>query len=82
MSATPTTEHETLTCLDGPANCAGPVEYVTTPDRRDGRAFPRCEFHFERRLDQAERNLELTSDVAPSWFDPSYAGERWDEDDA
>ena len=20
------------------------------------------------------------SDVAPSWFDPTYAGERWDED--
>lgn len=79
MSAT-TTEHEPLTCLDGPADCAGPVEYRTTPDRRDGKSFPRCEAHFERRLSSTERNLELMSDTPPAWFDPTYAGERWSED--
>jgi hypothetical protein len=65
-------------CLDGPRDCAGPVEYRMTPDRHD-RAFPRCEAHFEKRLAQAERNLELMSPTPARWFDPSYAGESWDE---
>lgn len=69
-----------LSCLDGPDGCAGPVEMRTTPDRRDGAGFPRCEAHFEKRLASSERNLELMSDVPPAWFDESYAGERWDED--
>lgn len=72
---------EPLECLDGPKGCAGPVEFRTTPDRDDFRAFPRCEAHFEKRLKEAERTLELLSDVPPRWFDPAYAGERWDEDD-
>lgn len=71
---------EQLTCLDGPKGCAGPVEYVTTPDRSDGKAFPRCEAHFERRLISAYQTLELLSPIPPPWFDPAYAGERWDED--
>jgi hypothetical protein len=54
-----------LSCIDGPDGCAGPVEWRTTPDRRDGRAFTRCDAHFELRLGEVERNLELTSDVAP-----------------
>jgi hypothetical protein len=69
-----------LDCIDGPGDCAGPVEYRTTPDRQDGKPFPRCEHHFNQRLTSAERNLELLSDVPPAWFDGSYAGERWDED--
>lgn len=55
------------------------VEYRTTPDRKDMRAFPRCESCFTRRLEQSERNLELQSDVPPGWFDPADAGESWDE---
>ena len=50
-----------LKCLDGPADCAGPVEYRTTPDRTDGKAFPRCEHHFDLRMGSVERNLELQS---------------------
>ena len=69
-----------LRCLDGPHDCAGPVEYRTTPDRNDGKAFPRCARHFERRLESAEHTLELLSDVPPAWFDPMAAGERWLED--
>ena len=71
---------EPLTCLDGPAGCAGPVEHRTTPDRKDLKSFPRCEAHFEARLATVERNLELMSPVPPAWFDEGYAGERWDED--
>lgn len=70
-----------LECLDGPEGCAGEVEYRTTPDRSDFRGFPRCETHFERRLEQAEHNLELLSSTPPSWFDPMDAGEAWGEDD-
>lgn len=70
-----------LICLDSPGGgCAGPVEWRTTPDRSDGKHFPRCEAHHEARLAKAEENLELLSPTPPAWFDPSYAGERWDED--
>lgn len=69
-----------LTCLDGPDDCAGPVELRTTPDRRDGKHFPRCETHAEQRFAESERSLELMSDVPAAWFDPSYAGESWDEE--
>lgn len=74
-----TVDHE-LDCIDGPGGCDGKVLYRTTPDRADGRSYPRCAAHFERRLASAERNLELMSDVPPRWFDPGYAGERWEDD--
>jgi predicted transcriptional regulator of viral defense system len=67
-------------CLEGPEGCSGTVEYRTTPDRSDFKAFPRCERHFEKRLESAERTQELLSATPPSWFDPTFAGERWDED--
>lgn len=69
-----------IQCLDGPAGCSGAVEYRLSPDRDDMKSFPRCEAHWTIRLGQAQRNLKLMSDVPPSWFDPAYAGERWDED--
>ena len=71
-----------LTCINegGKTPCRGPVEYRTTPDRTDGKSFLRCEAHFEERLADSERILELTSATPPSWFDPTYAGERWEED--
>lgn len=69
-----------LSCLDGPVDCAGPVELRSTPDRSDLRSFPRCEHHFEQRLASAERTLELLSPCPAPWFDEGYAGERWDED--
>lgn len=67
-------------CLEeGPA-CAGEVEFHLNPDRDDLKAFPRCEFHQARRLEMANETREFRSDVSPAWFDPAYAGERWDED--
>lgn len=63
-------------------DCAGPVEYRGAPP--DGmKSYRRCEFHNDRRWEQYE-NSELEryahSDVAPPGFDPSYAGERWEDD--
>ena len=68
-------------CLQEGPDCQGPVEYHINPDRDDFKAFPRCEFHQRKRLDQAEKNRGWMSDVPPAWFDPTYAGERWSEDD-
>jgi len=56
------------------------VEFRTTPDRTDGKAFPRCEECFERRLAKSQSILELTSPSRPAWFDEADAGEHWDED--
>ena len=67
-----------LRCLD--CGTGEGVEYRTTPDRSDGRAFPRCDPCFMKRLAEADRILPLLSDTPPGWFDETYAGERWDED--
>lgn len=60
--------------------CRGNVEHFS-PDGR-GSAPLRCEFHIEQRAKSYENSIEryAHSDVAPDWFDPSAAGERWDED--
>lgn len=42
--------------------------------------FGRCPACVERIHEAGERAAEYRSDVAPSWFDPDYAGERWDSD--
>lgn len=66
-----------IECLDGPDGCSGPVEFRSM----DGyKAWPRCEKHFDERLKKQEHINELTSDTPASWFDESYAGERWDDD--
>lgn len=68
-----------MECLDLSNECRGDVTMWTT----DGlKYWPRCEFHGERRLARYENSIEryANSDVAPSWFDPTDAGERWDDD--
>lgn len=77
MSEVTTTE---VRCLQYGPDCMGPVEYRLSPDRDDFKAFPRCDYHWEQRLEAAEKNREYMSDVPPSWFDPMDAGESWDED--
>lgn len=66
-------------CIEDPEECSGPVR-MYSPGR--GRAFPRCSFHINKRARSFEDSIEryADSDLAPSWFDPSYAGERWDDD--
>lgn len=68
----------TIVCLD--CHTDKDVEFRITPDRTDGKPFPRCTPCFERRLSESERIMELTSPIPAAWFDPSYAGESWDED--
>ena len=72
-----------LTCLDhgSRTTCAGPVEF-RTPLSGTGRAFPRCEAHWDERLDRQEQiNRDYPdSPCPPAWFDPTAAGESWEED--
>jgi hypothetical protein len=73
---------DTLTCLDDPSgnDCQGDVEYRMALTET-GRSYPRCDLHWDARLKEQERWRDYQSDTPPDWFDESYAGERWDEDD-
>ncbi len=72
-------------CLDargGRGDCAGATEYRESLSGT-GRSFARCDYHWDKRLDEQERIRRNYPDTPtpPAWFDPTYAGERWDEDD-
>lgn len=69
-------------CLEFSEACEGLVQYRLTPPGT-GKAFPRCEFHDNRRWERYESDDSVEryaySDAAPpDWFDPSYAGESWE----
>lgn len=72
-----------LECINSgdETGCKGEVEY-RPPLSGTGRSFPRCDKHWEERLDTEERLRRDYPDTStpPSWFDPSYAGESWDND--
>ena len=62
--------------------CKGPVEWCSAPS---GSSIVRCEFHNNKRWDEYQNDRSSVaryadSDCAPSWFDPAYAGEHWDDD--
>lgn len=67
-------------CIDGGEH-SGPVEY-RMPLSGTGKSFPRCESHWFARLDRQQGINERYPDspMAPSDFDPTYAGESWDGD--
>ncbi len=69
-------------CIDyDPDTCRGEVE-PWNPGYGH-RSFMRCRHHGEeriRRYEESELERCAHSDVAPSWFDPTIAGERWDDD--
>ena len=70
-----------VTCLDDHlGDCKGPVEY-RDPLSATGRSFPRCDKHWEDRV-EIQEGIDARYPVhAPADFDPMYAGERWDEED-
>jgi len=70
---------EQLECLDGPDGCDGVVEYRMALSAT-GRSFPRCNKHWDERLQKEEEIRQRYPVLAPADFDPLYAGERWDED--
>lgn len=80
-SDTTNLDEEVESCLDGPDDCSGRVEYRMALSAT-GRSFPRCDGHWGKRLGiQAGIDRRYPdSPIPPSDFDPTYAGESWDED--
>ena len=72
---------ECLEYHDGDNGCQGPVGYHWNGDPA-GKTWPRCTNHQDRRERARDNSIEkyANSDVAPAWFDPADAGERWDDD--
>lgn len=71
-----------LECLDmgNPDDeCKGKVEYRMALSAT-GVSFPRCDHHWAQRLDLQEETNRKYPVMQPSDFDPSFAGERWDDD--
>ncbi len=64
-------------CMDEGRNpCEGPVEPRMHP--HTWKLWPRCEKHFNSWLFELEGiQRRYGGDLAPSNFDPTYAGETW-----
>lgn len=76
-------DNEPIKCLDRhDEQCTGTVE-MREPLSGTGLPYPRCDAHWDKRLKKQQEINERyapTSDVPPAGFDPTYAGESWDED--
>jgi hypothetical protein len=73
---------EILECLDaqdGGYTCYGEVEY-RYPLSGTAKSFPRCDFHWDKRLEIQEGINQRYPEHEPEDFDPTYAGESWYED--
>jgi len=66
-------------CLEFGPECDGDVEYRMALSA-SGESFPRCDHHWDKRLDTEQGIRERYPEHRPSDFDESYAGERWDND--
>lgn len=64
-------------CIEHNNDCNGDVEY-RTPLSGTGKAFPRCEFHWDRRLAKQEEFNQRDADARN--VDYLDAGERYEED--
>lgn len=73
------TYKDCLDCLEGTEGCYGSVYYRMSLSP-SGRSYPRCDKHWEERLDTEERLNRDYPEFAPDWFDPANAGEHWGED--
>jgi len=69
-----------LICLNASEKCEGPVEY-RMPLSATGEPFPRCDFHWDERLDLEEQLRSRYPSQPPADWSPLDAGEAWDEDD-
>lgn len=77
------TDTEPLECLDdhGPhSGCSGTVEYRESLTGT-GLAIPRCDAHWERRLDREDEIRRRYPQHPPADWSPLDAGEAWDEND-
>ena len=56
------------------------ASYWWTAQAPDGSRVNYCEGDINICPPQQDERKIHDSDVAPAWFDPAFAGERWDED--
>lgn len=73
---------EVISCIEeNMETCKGEVEYRESLSGT-GTSIARCDYHWDKRLDkQIDHDREYPdSPTPPAWFDPSYAGETWDEE--
>jgi len=67
-------------CLDAhKGNCQGEVKLRESLSGT-GTPIPRCDFHWDKRLDFQQDHNRRYPMMAPRDFDPMDAGESWDED--
>lgn len=72
---------EPLECIESHTEaCSGPVEY-RMPLSGTGKSFPRCDRHWQLRLDREQQLRERYPARPPRDWSPLDAGEAWDEDD-
>lgn len=74
---------EPLECIEGggiPSRCQGPVEMRFGYGLKG--SYARCLGHFDDYMERAQITQERYPDSPnpPADFDPTYAGEHWDED--
>lgn len=68
-------------CIEHSTECNGVADYHASQSGLTSAI--RCDFHWIRHCERMEkmRRDYPDSPFAPSWFDPSYAGEVWDDTD-
>lgn len=66
-------------CLDGPDGCEGEVAYRMSLSGT-GLNIVRCDHHWAQRLERQAGIEQRYPYHQPPDFDPTYAGERWDDD--
>lgn len=73
-----------LECIDGygpdDSSCSGPIEYRMALSGT-GQSYPRCDGHWERRVDREQEIRQRYPEHAPSDWSPYDAGEAWGEND-
>lgn len=77
-----TTPNESPQCLErATEDCDGPVEYRESLSGT-GTPIARCAHHWAVRLADHAEHVAMYPDspVSPPWFDPSIAGESWDDE--
>lgn len=76
----PNYQDDELQCLEEGSECEGPVEH-RMPLSGTGRSFPRCDHHWEERLEVQRGIDERYPTHPPADWSPLDAGESWYEED-
>ncbi len=80
QNSNPIMNTTTITCNKdyGKGTCGGEITFWDRPS--DWKTFPKCAKHAaeaQTEFERINRTYGVTSDIAPDWIDPTFAGERW-----